>query len=293
MARNGVNGFEGAGELSFATGSVTGIRAWSLNLRGLQVAKLPFTDVSAAHSQWRERALLRGSFGWSWPGASVEATCKWSPLSLETGELSRTEHRVPEAACACGFWAYWDRGAVPANTTVTGVIEGFGKTLIGTRGFRSQRARLLGLCLTGEDPLARAVVFKSVPVDASESATSAPPESPESSESLEETARRERAVLARLLTLTYSVPVYESVEKMLARHPLTTDYVPEHDERNPECECPPCAAPVPLRLPKLPQLQRPQRQRRQLHEPYQLSDGACACDRAHSQLLLRSAAGAS
>lgn len=52
------------------------------------------------------------------------------------------------ADCACGFWAYWrfdphefHLGEKP----VVGIIEGYGKMITGTRGFRCGKARIVAL----------------------------------------------------------------------------------------------------------------------------------------------------
>lgn len=63
------------------------------------------------------------------------------------------------AGCSCGFYAYLN-GFNEYNhyTRVTGVIEGYGETLIGSRGFRAQKARILAIApgvndRTPEDPM--------------------------------------------------------------------------------------------------------------------------------------------
>lgn len=47
--------------------------------------------------------------------------------------------------CECGFWAY-DEHTFTAHGDITGIIEGYGKTTIGTRGFRCEKARIAALC---------------------------------------------------------------------------------------------------------------------------------------------------
>jgi hypothetical protein len=60
-------------------------------------------------------------------------------------------HVIPEhqvATCSCGFYAYFDEANDYADsTTVTGVIEAYGKVTIGTRGFRAEKARLRALVI--------------------------------------------------------------------------------------------------------------------------------------------------
>jgi hypothetical protein len=54
---------------------------------------------------------------------------------------------VPNLLCQCGFYAYFDGslnyGAEP--TTLSGIVEGFGHVLRGSRGFRCRKARVLAL----------------------------------------------------------------------------------------------------------------------------------------------------
>ena len=55
-----------------------------------------------------------------------------------------------DASCECGYWAY-DEEFFESHGDVVGVIGGFGRTTIGTRGFRSEKARVLALCREDED----------------------------------------------------------------------------------------------------------------------------------------------
>lgn len=57
--------------------------------------------------------------------------------------------------CGCGFYAYY--GDVSAyrgmtDVTVTGVVECFGKTIVGTKGFRAEKGRILALCFPEQKP---------------------------------------------------------------------------------------------------------------------------------------------
>lgn len=71
---------------------------------------------------------------------------------------------IPDPGCGCGFWAYWDglsydfelafpqvrkssRYGLEVNVPLGGIIEGSGRTIVGTRGFRSQFAKITDLAL--------------------------------------------------------------------------------------------------------------------------------------------------
>jgi hypothetical protein len=51
--------------------------------------------------------------------------------------------------CKCGFWAYYAKPTGEygwlSTPTVTGVIRGYGKTTIGTKGFRCEKAEVLAM----------------------------------------------------------------------------------------------------------------------------------------------------
>jgi hypothetical protein len=50
--------------------------------------------------------------------------------------------------CGCGFWAYWKFDPHEfhlGEKPVVGIVEGYGKTIVGTRGFRCAKARIVAL----------------------------------------------------------------------------------------------------------------------------------------------------
>lgn len=81
------------------------------------------------------------------------------PLLFEPmGVTMETVRERHEVACGCGFWAYWSPYDVRARQLfsdseiiVTGVVEGFGKIIQGTKGFRCQKLKILALAPDRED----------------------------------------------------------------------------------------------------------------------------------------------
>lgn len=51
------------------------------------------------------------------------------------------------AGCTCGFYAYYRADPYARSQRVSGVIEGYGRVVLGTKGFRAERARILALLL--------------------------------------------------------------------------------------------------------------------------------------------------
>lgn len=135
-----------SGEFEFAAGSVTGLRQWTL-------AAPDFSRSPHDAGQDWPPALLTGATGFAWPPGVVEATCNNGYPHPVPAEF--VDNSVPTSArsrCGCGHWAYWD--LVPAFSSqfsssgglpVLGVIEGYGRVLLGERGFRSQKARIIAL----------------------------------------------------------------------------------------------------------------------------------------------------
>lgn len=187
----GAPGFDGNDEIDFAVGSVTGVRVWKMDTANCG---------------------LEGQNGFRWADGENAAECSYGCQS------------TPGEACGCGFWAYWDLGAAlvfkPAEWAVAGVVEGYGRTMIGDRGFRSARARIVALCLmfdiytkpeTGDDGFYDVLDQQRHP---------------------DELALK--AEIEHALSLAYpSVQIRTSAKTMLAIHPTTKDYLPE---REPEAE---------------------------------------------------------
>lgn len=65
-------------------------------------------------------------------------------LQSEPVPVRESPHTLEQ--CKCGFYAYYDGSDdYHREGYVSGVIEGYGEAIIGTRGFRSMRARLVAL----------------------------------------------------------------------------------------------------------------------------------------------------
>ncbi len=185
---DGLPGFSDR-DLPFAVGALSGVRLWHLDLPG-------FGGLSGGTAAGAVDGLLTGVFGGIWhPGENV-AVCGG-------GQRPPAGHPdpVPARECGCGFWAYWlPRDALRSDyreAEVIGIMQGYGRTQIGTRGCRCSKARVL------------AVHVRAKRLD-----------SPRASLRAE--------TVAEMLGRYYGVPWYASLEEMLAAHPPTADYVPHH-----------------------------------------------------------------
>ncbi len=193
QAGEGVPGFSGR-DLPLAAGSVTGVRLWHVDMAS--------AEAVANGTPGQVEGLLKGVFGGVWqPGENV-AVC-----GGDQGAPACPRDLVPAPECGCGFWAYWAlryawRCDYYWRGQVVGIIQGYGRTRIGTRGCRCGKARVLGLHLRPADP--------------------DPDDEPPSLSHQD---------LTEVLGSYYGVPCYPSLAEMLAAHPLTADYLPRRNRR--------------------------------------------------------------
>lgn len=156
--------FNGAEQL--VPGALRGYRTWTV----LPVGLLASTGVSHV---WGAPPDVRPD-DWSWRlqrlgGALPEgplaqnverATClrdsvpcpcpACSPAGVTAG------HEAPDPSCRCGIYGWYD----PADTRIVrapvfGAIEATGRTIVGTHGFRTSRARVLAIAATGDRAIDR------------------------------------------------------------------------------------------------------------------------------------------
>ncbi len=153
----GASGFDDDGEL--AIGSVFGIRQWARDEQGRLkgVHSLTWEDgeniaicESAKHTppyslspaRAAQLKIKRDDLKRLWEqDKDDEAYKAWQKLDAELNDPGFRD-------CGCGFWAYWDFNPHEfhlGEKPVVGVIEGYGKTIIGKRGFRCEKARIVAL----------------------------------------------------------------------------------------------------------------------------------------------------
>lgn len=110
-------------EIDTALGTVFGIRQWTLGTEN----NLP---------------SLRGNYGRIWKPGVNTAECEYAGV-LRARHPARI---TPYKTCTCGFYAFWEPEEEPSVPYVLGIIEGWGQTIIGPRGFRCQYAEIRALC---------------------------------------------------------------------------------------------------------------------------------------------------
>lgn len=143
------NKFTGSGT-ELVNGTLRGYRCWRL------VRYIPReVPRSLPESVWGWRPeFVLAAVSWPvfWGGAEItEARCGWKNhtpcMCSDCRERYESIHRVPMQGCTCGVYAWYtpDWARHEHTSTVIGVIEAHGKILLGTSGFRAQRARIVAI----------------------------------------------------------------------------------------------------------------------------------------------------
>jgi hypothetical protein len=147
MGVTSASGMQGFGDAQFPdiiASSLFGQRYWNINSEQM------LTSITKNEYQWvpgkNEAICLRNKdiVGLEMMGRTQPNGTMSAPFKL----LHETES-LPIDVCGCGFWAYWsEQNAVRQNnkTAVAGVMEGWGKLIVGPNGFRAQYARIVALC---------------------------------------------------------------------------------------------------------------------------------------------------
>lgn len=95
------------------------------------------------------RGIFKNEYAWG-PGVNV-ASCLGNPgwlMLARGGTTALWPHEEPILAdCDCGFWAYTsgDHFLSVNGPAAVGVVEAWGRMIIGPHGFRAEKARILGL----------------------------------------------------------------------------------------------------------------------------------------------------
>lgn len=141
-----------------AIGEVYGFRTWKVDtygrLRALHVDQSrpwrPGVNEAVCHrSHYANGGYVYGqlmrsySFVFDPSSSSVVA----EPAKPEP---KPEQHAIPDEKCQCGFYAYTDlrheeTADYHGEGFITGIVQGTGRTLIGTKGFRCEKAEIVAL----------------------------------------------------------------------------------------------------------------------------------------------------
>jgi hypothetical protein len=217
--------FGGRGEAEFAAGTVRGVRRWEVLASG----------------------QLKGAYKQTWPDGVMTAECGIYPGQHDVPAETFRDGDGTERECRCGIYGYWTEAAVPMFSpprAVIGVIEGFGRVLIGDRGFRCAKARIVGLALGFEITEADPGYFPPpgtrpwVPPDSMFSrrplgretyeAMRAGQPAPPPPQVVTDRCLAQMAEYETLIGQRYpSARIFSTPEILLRMFPPTTDYIPE------------------------------------------------------------------
>jgi hypothetical protein len=176
---SGMEGFSEAGEWEFGAGTVKGYREWQLKYsRKFPQEPLVPDNYLMGHwgGQWTGSDWQEARCDLAERMAHLEQDAHSNTLQTMLPEF-HSPSDIPAEMCGCGFWAFWEptrnvhkNGPVdfsyPAFTLdgywaefslrdkpawvkahIQGVGEGAGRTIIGEKGFRSQKMKMIALAV--------------------------------------------------------------------------------------------------------------------------------------------------
>lgn len=214
-------------DFDFAAGSVFGLRGWNMDnlgrLHGVtheevwlpgenvsickQESRIPCPQVNRREESRKASEAGRAKVKSKKKGRDarrewyeLSTTSYWPRVACSDPSCYRGEYHLVDSghrfdpSCECGFWAY-DEAGFKAHGRVVGVIEGYGKTTVGTKGFRCEKARIVALsCENGDGD------------------------------------RHSRSVLARLASLYPDVSFVDNFDALIDAYPGVLREWPEVDE---------------------------------------------------------------
>lgn len=128
-----------------ALGSVTGIRSWNVDKLGRLVGAASHIWSPGEQSAECSSPMMLQYVGLFGSSASVPGYLR---REEEARQKALKDHRLD--GCTCGFYAFYDGStSYHKEGWVDGVISGYGKTVIGTKGFRCEKAKLIALAVPG------------------------------------------------------------------------------------------------------------------------------------------------
>lgn len=151
----------GFSDKPFAIGSLIGLRAWGVSVgsdefRGLRSLFFPqyWTEgVNVSTCQRRETLKDQCDCG---DNTGYDFMCK-RDVSIGHGPNCYDSNTCDgvNIDCGCGFWAYTNGGNdyyygnsfSDQPATVSGIVKGYGRCVIGPKGFRAEKCEILALVL--------------------------------------------------------------------------------------------------------------------------------------------------
>lgn len=93
---------------------------------------------------WNKERKLVSMFTADWSNGSHTSVCSRYELDKDK---SSARHRSPDNGCTCGIYAHYLplESYEKVRNSVFGVVEASGKILMGTKGFRAEKAKVVAL----------------------------------------------------------------------------------------------------------------------------------------------------
>lgn len=107
---------------------------------------LPNTVLGYRQWNWKNNEVVSYADS-KWTNGSLTSVCNRF-ISLDG---TRAVHSSPDMDCTCGIYAhYLPLESYERNNNIFGVVEASGRILMGTRGFRAEKAKIVALAGYGD-----------------------------------------------------------------------------------------------------------------------------------------------
>lgn len=190
----------------FAVGSVFGFRSFEVDRLGRLVS--PQQPNIWTPGENVAECKARHGLSAGWPVSIFQYISDGNPANADVKLLPPPEPPKHECegigdACKMGFYAYWGEqySDYACSSTLEGIVEAYGKVVIGSLGFRAEKARIVALT----------VPYREGTVD------------------YQHTYLKDKHMttiqVRRLPTLYPDVKFYNTTDEMLAAHPPTSTEV--------------------------------------------------------------------
>lgn len=138
------------GDSEFVVGSIFGERGWTVDIDGV------LGSPSRSRVKWTGGEMSAECDAYTIPPASRPEEYELMDREEQRAAYGRWKGNHGLDECEHGFYAYYqdksDGYYYSNEPVIVGIIEGYGDTIVGTKGFRCSKAKIVALSLQHRGP---------------------------------------------------------------------------------------------------------------------------------------------
>lgn len=131
--------YSAPGDAELVPGTLRGYRSWRYVHSSRGTAPAYITPLKSVNWDY-----------W-WKGGELVGDCRYRKgLGLQSVVYGEPvdwspDHHAPERGCGCGFYATHQSKDTDERGEVLGVVEAYGRVIVGTKGFRAEKVKIVAL----------------------------------------------------------------------------------------------------------------------------------------------------